>query len=235
MRFKAVFFDVGETLVHPVPSFHELFSSVVTREGHPRDPDDVVVASRVVTQRFSDAARANALWTTSPERSQAFWLDVYERMLGALDLPNGDGLRDVLYGEFTDPANYGLFDDVRDALMAVSASGATLGIVSNFEAWLEDLLVRLDVRDAFGVRVISGYEGIEKPDPRIYRLALDRAGVAPRDAAFVGDNPEFDVDPPAALGMFPVLIDRRGRHEDFGGPGVRITHLADLLPVLEEA
>ena len=235
MRFRAVFFDVGETLVHPVPSFHELFSAIVTREGHPRGLDDVVAASSVVAERFSDAARSSALWTTSPERSRAFWLDVYERMLGALELPAGDGLRDVLYEAFTDPANYALFDDVHAALLAVRASGATLGIVSNFEAWLDDLLVRLDVRGSFGVCVISGCEGIEKPDPRIYRLALERAGVEGHDAAFVGDNPEFDVDPPASLGMFPVLIDRRGRHERFDGPGVRITDLADLMPALKEA
>jgi putative hydrolase of the HAD superfamily len=233
VRFRAVFFDAGETLVHPVPSFHELFATIVTREGHPRDPDDVVAASSVVVQRFSDAARDNTLWTTSPERSHAFWLDVYERMLKALDLPNGNGLRDTLYDAFTDHANYGLFDDVRPTLHAVSASGATLGIVSNFEAWLEDLLVALDVREAFEVSVISGCEGVEKPDPAIYRLALDRAGVAPQDAAFVGDNPEFDIDPPASLGMFPVLIDRRGRHTDYEGPGVRITDLADLMSVLE--
>ena len=47
---------------------------------------------------------------------------------------------------------------------------------------------------------------------------------------YVGDNPEFDVDPPAALGMFTVLIDRRARHE--GHEGVRITDLADLPAVL---
>ena len=82
----------------------------------------------------------------------------------------------------------------------------------------------------FSVRVISGIEGIEKPDPRIYRLALDRAGVEAADAVYVGDNPEFDVDPPAALGMFPVLIDRRKRHGDH--VGARITDMADLAEVL---
>jgi putative hydrolase of the HAD superfamily len=233
MRFRAVFFDAGETLVHPVPSFHELFSTIVTREGHPRAPEDVVAASSVVMRRFSEAARENALWTTSPERSHTFWLDVYERMLTALDLPGGDGLRDKLYGAFTDLSNYGLFDDVPGVLGALASEGVALGIVSNFEVWLEDLLVSLGVRERFAVCVISGREGIEKPDPRIYRLALDRAGVAPEEAAFVGDNPEFDVDPPATMGMFPVLIDRRGRHERFAGPGVRITDLTDLMSALE--
>ena len=48
--------------------------------------------------------------------------------------------------------------------------------MSNFEAWLEDLLALLGVRDRFPVRVISGIEGYEKPDPRMFRVALDRRG-----------------------------------------------------------
>ncbi len=116
MTFRAVFFDAGETLVHPAPTFPELFASIVTREGHPRAPEDVVAASAVVIDRFSEAARDNELWTTSPERSRAFWLGVYERMLDALGLPSADGLRDTLYGEFTDLRNYALFDDVRAVL-----------------------------------------------------------------------------------------------------------------------
>ncbi len=226
-------FDAGETLVHPAPSFPELFAAVLLREGHVRDPDEVVAASAAVYDRFSQAARELELWTTSPERSRVFWLDVYQRMLAALKLPSEDGLRESLYREFTDLGNYALFDDVPPALDALDRTGATIGIVSNFEMWLEDLLERLGVRDRFAVRVISGIEGLEKPDPAIYRLALDRAGVAAADAAFVGDNPEFDVDPAAAIGMTPVLIDRRGRHPTF--TGVRITDLRQLAGALEAA
>ena len=225
-----MFFDAGETLVHPHPSYPELFAAVIARAGHERSPEAVTAASSIVLHRFSEAAADNALWTTSPERSRAFWLSVYERMLTELDLPSDDGLPDRLYGTFTDRANYALFDDVRPVLDDLDASGALLGLVSNFEAWLDDLLADLGIRDLFTVRVISGSEGIEKPDPRIFLAALERGGVDPSEAAYVGDNPEFDVHPPASLGMFPVLIDRRGRHEGF--PGVRITDLRDLPEVL---
>lgn len=230
MSYRAVFFDAGETLVHPVPSFPELFSRVVAHEGYEVSPDEVRDASRAVGESFSRAAQANALWTTSAERSRAFWLSVYGRMLGAVGVPEGDGLRDTLYSAFTDRSNYALFDDVRPVLDRLAAEGYVLGLVSNFEAWLDDLLGDLGVRDAFAVRVISGVEGMEKPDPRIYRLALERSDVRPGDAAYVGDNPEFDVDPPAALGMFPVLIDRRGRHPDHAG--ARVTDLRDLPEML---
>lgn len=233
MRFRAVLFDVGETLVHPAPSFPELFARIVRDAGHERDPASVVAASAAVMRGFGQASRDGTLWTLTPESSRAFWLGVYGQMLESLGLPAADGLREALYEGFTDLGNYTLFDDVVDALDRLRRSGLTLGIVSNFEAWLDDLLSVLGVRDRFQVRVISAVEGIEKPDPRIYRLALDRAGVAAGEAAFVGDNPEFDVDPPAALGLFPVLLDRRARHPEHDG--VRITGLHELAGVLEAA
>jgi len=74
--------------------------------------------------------------------------------------------------------------------------------------------------------VISGREGVEKPDLRIFELALERLSIEPADAMYVGDNPEFDVVPAATLGMTPVLIDRRGRYPE--AEGTRITDLREL-------
>lgn len=226
VRFRAVFFDAGETLVHPHPSFPELMAEVLRREGHDVDPDFLIRRVHVVSDRFAKAARDDELWTTSAERSRRFWLSVYEVFLGECGLPTDDGLAEALYAEFTDLANYRLFDDVPEVLERLHVAGLTLGVVSNFEEWLERLLEELDVARFFDVRAISGVEGIEKPDPRIFELALERAGVRAEESAYVGDNPVFDVDPPRALGMFPVLIDRRGRHPE--APGPRITSMAEL-------
>lgn len=229
MSVRAVLFDAGETLVHPAPSFPELFVRVLADDGHERTAEDVREASAAVFLRFSEAARDRELWTTSPERSAAFWRDVYERMLESLSLPAQDGLRDTLYATFTDLGNYALFDDVVPTLDALPPS-LTLGIVSNFEAWLEELLGALGVRERFPVRAISGIEGVEKPEPEIFLRALARAGVEPGEAVYVGDNPEFDVVPAAALGMTPVLIDRRERFPDHDG--LRIADLRELPAVV---
>jgi putative hydrolase of the HAD superfamily len=233
VTIRAVLFDVGETLVHPAPSFPALFSRVLDREGHSRDEGDVLAASAVVLERFSEASRERVAWTLSPEASRAFWIDVYERMLLSLELPSANGLRETLYAAFTDLENYALFDDVHPVLASLREQGITAGIVSNFEAWLDQLLVHLEVRDEFPVRVISGLEGMEKPDLEIYALALERLGLPSEQVAFVGDNPEFDIVPPMALGMTAVLIDRRERHPDHDG--IRITDLRDLPRSLEEA
>jgi putative hydrolase of the HAD superfamily len=230
---RAVFFDAGETLVHPVPSFPELFARTVTREGHPRTAEQIADGLSMVSDEFARAAVEEELWTTHPDRSRTFWIRVYERFLDALDIPDANGLTDTLYATFTALENYDAFDDVRPALDRLRGSGRGLGVISNFEPWLEDLLVRLELDSVLTVRVISGVEGVEKPDLSIFRLALDRAGLAASESAYVGDIPAFDIAPSAELGMFPVLIDRRGRHEGFDGPGVRITSLDDLPEVLD--
>ena len=213
MRFRAVFFDVGETLVHVDPSFSDLFVKVLAEAGHERTLDDVRNASAHIYASFSEAARDRSMWTTSPDRSRTFWMSVYARMLEDLGVRSEDGLASTLHRAFTRLENYVLFDDVRPALSRLATAGLLLGVVSNFEAWLERLLERLGVRSYFDVRAISGVEA--------------------RESVYVGDNPEFDVDPPAALGMFPVLVDRRERFPEHRGPRVR--DLRELPSVLEAA
>jgi putative hydrolase of the HAD superfamily len=230
VRFRAVFFDAGETLVHPAPSFPELFARVVTEQGYPREPVAISDGLTMVSDEFRRASREQALWTTTPERSRRFWLGVYDRFLEVLDLPRKDGLADTLYAAFTDRANYAAFDDVRPSLLGLGEAGLTLGVISNYEAWLEDLLADLDLATLLPIRVVSGIEGVEKPDPAIFRLAVERAGLPVEEVVYVGDVPDFDYEPAAALGMFPVLIDRRERHPGFDG--VRVTDLRDLIGVL---
>ena len=124
---RAVLFDAGETLVHPAPSFPELFVRVLARAGHDRSLDDVVAASGAVLHRFSEAAADRELWTTSPERSASFWGSVYERMLAELRIADEDGLPATLYATFTDRANYALFDDVPATLDALDMAGLAVG------------------------------------------------------------------------------------------------------------
>lgn len=233
VTFRAVFFDAGETLVHPSPSFPGLFASVVTREGHPRDVADITGGLSLVSDEFVRAAVEEELWTTSPERSKRFWLGVYDRFLDVLRIPNGDGLTETLYREFTDIGNYAAFDDVVPTLERLRAAGYLLGVISNFEPWLEELLERLELTALLPVRVVSGLEGVEKPDPAIFRMALERSGLEPGETVYVGDIPDFDVVPSGALGMFPVLIDRRERHPAHAG--ARLTDLRQLPDLLGAA
>ena len=230
MGFRAVFFDAGETIVYPHPSFPELLAQILRQAGHEIDPTVIREKVHVVADIFTNAASEGELWSTSPERSRRFWDRVYGRLLGELRVPFGESLASAIYATFTDVANYRLFPDVMATLDRLRAAGLRLGVVSNFEEWLERLLESLGVTAYFDVRVISGVEGVEKPDPKIFRLALERMEASPEESVYVGDSPQFDVEPATSVGMTGVLLDRRGRFPGHRGP--RITSLDELPDVL---
>ena len=233
MRFKAVFLDAGETMIYPHPSFGELFASVLEAAGEPADMDRILETVSVYSKRWSETARREGRgpWSVSAEASRAFWLDVYDGFLSDLGVrADTRSLAERLYATFSDAANYRAYPDVLPALEALRDRGYALGLISNFEEWLELVLEAVELTAFFPVRVISGVEGVEKPDERIFRIALERAGADPETSVYVGDHPDFDVEAARAVGMYPVLVDRRDRYPDAPEPRVKdLTELADLL------
>ena len=230
MDVRAIFFDAGETLVYPHPSFAELFAETLRVEGQAVDPARVNEIVSVYSERFADAVQDRERprpWSTSPERSRAFWIELYRGFVGDLGIADEDDrLAGRLYDAFSNLDNYALHPDAIPVLDRLQARQYTLGVISNFEEWLEHLLEAVGVSRYFPVRVISGIEGVEKPDRRIFEIALERAGVAADESVYVGDHPFFDVAAARDAGLLPVLIDRRGRYPD--ADGIRITSLEDL-------
>lgn len=230
---KGLLFDVGDTLLAPHPSFPELFALVMAEQGLPRTPEQVEEALQSVGRSVSEviAASPDTKWSTSPEKSRAFWRRLYSAMLASWGIPDEEGeIFDALFRRFTSYESYRLFPEVQPALAACKAAGLHMGIVSNFEEWLEGMLVQLEVSHFFEVIVISGKEGVEKPDPAIFRLALERCGLAAEEVAFIGDHPDLDVAAARGLGMTGVLVDRWDRYPDFDG--LRVKDLTGVLAVL---
>jgi len=81
-----------------------------------------------------------------------------------------------------------------------------LGIVSNFYGNLATVCHNVGVCELFGVIVDSAHVGCAKPDPRIFRSALDALGVRPAAAWFVGDSLPRDMAGARAIGMPHVWL-----------------------------
>jgi putative hydrolase of the HAD superfamily len=93
-------------------------------------------------------------------------------------------------------------------------------------------VLRLEgVLDLFSVLAISGVLGVAKPQPEIFRFALDQAGVAAAAAIHVGDHPDVDAAAARAVGIHPVLIDRFKRVPPEAGP--RIGSLNELVELID--
>ncbi len=106
-----------------------------------------------------------------------------------------------------DQVDYHLVERIR----RLRAEGYITGVLSNawgnIRATLHDLW---KIADAFDFITASAEEGVMKPDPRIYHIALERAGVAPQEAVFLDDFPH-NVAGAQATGMHAILFQDRAQ------------------------
>ncbi len=108
-----------------------------------------------------------------------------------------------------------LFEESLDVVRHIRQF-ARVGMITNGPSRIQrDKIDRLAIADLFEVILVSEEEGVWKPDPLIFTRALDRFGVRPHAATFVGDSPEHDIAGAQAAGISSVWINRRGR----GWPG----------------
>src|SRR5262249_24491866 len=103
-------------------------------------------------------------------------------------------------------------EGARAALDATLAMGQRIACVSNSDGRAEAHLIQSGVRAGLEFVVDSQIVGIEKPDPRIFRIALERLGVPPARALYVGDILSVDARGARAAGMNFVLIDPSGSY-----------------------
>ena len=88
-----------------------------------------------------------------------------------------------------------------------------IALITNFDhpPHVHTRLAELGLRQYFDAVVVSGEVGTKKPGPGIFTLALDKIGMAAEDVAFIGDSIEDDIVGAKAIGMTPILIERKGR------------------------
>ncbi len=117
-------------------------------------------------------------------------------------------------------------EGAREALDALPGLGLRACCVSNSDGRAEAHLVRFGLREGLEFVVDSQIVGVEKPDPRIFAIALGRMGIAPERALYVGDIRSADEVGSRAAGMRFVLIDPFG---DYAEPGsARIASMREL-------
>lgn len=229
--YSAVLFDVGGTLLDPHPSFPDRFTLVCQSLGVTLEVNKVKEIEKGLWRQILKP-RSETPYSSSPEASKQFWIWFYKTFLSALGIENREDIAVELYNIFSSPNSYRLFPDVLPCLEELQNRGVAMGIVSNWERWLPALLDQCQVTGYFNTVVVSGEVGIEKPDKRIFELALDRLGVSPEDTIFVGDILEADILPSSQMGMTPVLIDRKGTYSD-NPPCKRLTSLCQLTSILQ--
>jgi HAD superfamily hydrolase (TIGR01549 family) len=237
-----ILFDLGSTLIYFDADWEEI-----------RPERDAAIISRLRQVGISpDGAfldQFNDLITTYfVERDTefieytAFYL--LQKLLaewGYVDVPT-EVIRHALAGMYAVSQSYWKLEaGVHPTLQALLAQGYRLGLISNTgdDINVQTLVDRDGLRSYFDVIVTSAAQGIRKPNPRIFHIALEHWGIPASQAAMVGDSLGADILGARNAGLYSIWITRRAdtaanrSHEDTIRPDAVINALEELLELLD--
>lgn len=212
----AVLFDVGMTLVHMDGAVLAAALAAAGIEGVDGD-----TAAAAVQAAFPNVHLPIPAGRDATDRIGLSWAALLDTPAAATCAALARALGDPDLYRFLDP-------DAHDVLRDLRRQGVRLGVVSNSDGTLDEELAGWGLAEYFEVALDSTAVGVAKPDPAIFRQALDVMGLDGADCWYVGDNVVNDVLGAHAAGFAEVVLyDRFGLHAHI--PGVlRITHLSEL-------
>ena len=236
-RYPIVLFDVGETLVGPSDCYGGVYHRVLAGLGVALDKN---LLEQSIRETSAEIARRIPPGTDrfgyfdggETEYWRRFVAAVFHRATGRAADP--DFVRralDELWEAFGRTSAWHVYDDAVPTLETLRRSGTRLGVVSNWDSRLPQLLELLGLARFFETIGVSHIEGVEKPDPAIFHRVLGRLGSEAREALHVGNVLEMDVAGARAAGIDSVLLDRKG---DACCDGATVRDLRDLPRIAAE-
>ena len=227
--FKAVFFDVGGTLIRVHPSVGDVYARHARPFGY---SGSVEVLNEGFRAQWKKMGGIESLGNQSgAEAERNFWRQlVYEvfQPLGGLD--RFDEYFDLIFEAFREKSNWRVYEDVIESgiLETLKKRGVVLGVISNWDSRLVSTLENIGLARYFDFILPSAVVGSAKPDKKIFEEALRRSGDAAHEACHIGDEMRTDVEGAQAVGIHPVLLDRDNRF-DLAGV-TRVASFAELNP-----
>jgi putative hydrolase of the HAD superfamily len=211
-----VFLDAGGVLLYP--NWWRV-SDELAKEGVSLSPSALIDADPRARRQLDDLKVIGG--TTDASRGWLF----FDLVLEHAGIPRSDATAAALERLHRYHAASNLWEyvpaDVPPALDALRARGLTLVVVSNANGTLRAHMNRLGLTEKFDHVLDSADEGVEKPDPRFFEIALQRSGANKETTIHVGDLYYVDVIGARSAGLRGVLLDEADLRPDADCPRVR--------------
>ncbi|XP_074531014.1 haloacid dehalogenase-like hydrolase domain-containing protein 3 isoform X2 [Halichoeres trimaculatus] len=217
-----VLWDVKDTLLKVRASVGEQYCKEAERMGLKLSPVEVEAAFRQTyrhqSKKFPNYGISQGL------DGQSWWMEVVRGTFSKCRVQDPALLNTMaqnLYHNFCNAENWEVFSDSEMALQRCSSLGLKLGVVSNFDRRLEEILRVCGLLSYFSFLITSEEAGTAKPSPVIFDLALQKCGVPAACVAHIGDHYEKDYVASRSVGIQGFLLDR---HNTYGNSDVPIEH-----------
>lgn len=217
-RIRAVFFDVGHTLAFPPDRFY--LDVARSFDGDARL--EVLRAAEAHARRVYEAEVVR-------RGTAKLWRVFFDAFFDGLRIPPSRWNEAFDVVRKAHAQGVGIFHHVpgeaRTLLRKIHARGIPMGVISNADLRLDAQLRFLGLRQFFRWVICSEEVGVEKPDERIFSLALEACGVEPEEVVYVGDYRLLDAEPARRLGIRAWVLDPQGLYPE---DPFRIERLGDL-------
>ncbi|MGB9237001.1 MAG: HAD family hydrolase [Terriglobales bacterium] len=221
-EIKAIFFDVGNTLLFPN---RERIHAPLAARGVTVDPRQLRDLERRMKNEFDSVVTENG------NRDHSFWRMFYTQLFAEIGLQD-DALRDQLVSNIRDSGNWDRIPSGTREQLNQIAGRYRIGVISNADGRIEDVLRRCGIADCFQSITDSGLVGYEKPHPEIFRRALHSLKATPEESLYVGDVYSVDYLGATGAGMRAVLMDVSGAYANKGV--MRVESLGELHGMLAD-
>ena len=216
MRPRALFFDVGNTLLFP--NRLRILRPLHQREIFPSE--ELLYEVERQTKREFDS-----LLETNGSVDHGFWHIYYSRLLEQVGLADEAVGADLVACTRISANWCEIRMDTREILERLKQE-YRLAVISNADGSIADVLGRCAIADLFETITDSGIVGKEKPPPAIFEAALHSLGVSPGESIYVGDVYAVDYLGARRSGIEAVLFDVAGAYQGRGLP--RVESLQEL-------
>jgi putative hydrolase of the HAD superfamily len=232
-KVRVVFFDAAGTLLEVRGSVGEIYSRVAGQYGMEADAEQLQQNfARWFRLQPSMAFPGETTREKLPELEKGWWRNLVRAVFSGFGaFPHFDEFFEDIFEQFRGGELWTIYDDVVPALTALKQRGWRIGVISNFDSRLDDVLRACALEQYFDSVHISTRVGAAKPDPAIFQAALEHYGVESQQAWHIGDSLREDVEGAAAAGLQAVLLDRHRQHPD-NAHVPHLTSLDQLLPLL---
>lgn len=201
---RAVFFDVGDTLILGHPR-HWLWPLLEER-GLAAAAD--LGNLRQAVMRAYQVYDANHMKARSHEEALPLWRDFHHTLLEGIGLAeHAPEISGYLAENWQNPRVWPLVPGASEVLEALHQEGYRLGVISNWDVLLPGILEATGLLDHFDHVSASGLVGFAKPDRRIFEHALQGLGVQPSESVHVGDSVTADLQGAQQAGLRAILFD----------------------------
>jgi putative hydrolase of the HAD superfamily len=198
---KLILFDAAGTLFHLPKGVGHHYALVARRLG--LDMDEAAI-NRAFRSVWSKMPPRPATGEPREDDDKGWWRElvdqVFDQVAPQVHELDRDNFFEIAYEHFAEAGVWELFPETLEVLERLRAR-YKLGIVSNFDGRLRMILEQLGISKFFAEVVISSEVGADKPDPLIFRRALELGGVRPNEALLAGDDPVNDWDGARAAGL----------------------------------